>query len=209
MVSGVRSGGAGRPEYVRHRILAAAEHLVRTQGRTKTTVADIAQACSMSPSNVYRFFESKKAIAEAVADVEFCRQMEAALRIVKAKVSARGKMKALIVEMHRAARRRFVYETRMHELIKDAMAGQWPVAVLHWKKVHSICQGLIQQGLSEGLFQRQSVIGGATCTLNSVIALSHPQMVAEYSGTDASADAELMAEFIVGALGTDVGVTDD
>src|SRR5216684_4160021 len=51
----------------RERILVVAEHLFREIGYQKTTVADIAKVLRMSPANVYRFFDSKKAIHEGVA----------------------------------------------------------------------------------------------------------------------------------------------
>ena len=44
-----------------------AERLFREIGYQKTTVADIAKVLRMSPANVYRFFNSKKAIHQAVA----------------------------------------------------------------------------------------------------------------------------------------------
>src|SRR5271166_4194748 len=50
----------------RVRILKEAERLFRHYGYSKTTVADIADACAMSSANVYRFFASKSAIVEAI-----------------------------------------------------------------------------------------------------------------------------------------------
>ena len=52
---------------VRERILVTAERLFREIGYQKTTVADIAKTLRMSPANVYRFFDSKKAINAGVA----------------------------------------------------------------------------------------------------------------------------------------------
>ena len=46
---------------------AVAERLFREIGYQKTTVADIAKVLKMSPANVYRFFDSKKAIHQGVA----------------------------------------------------------------------------------------------------------------------------------------------
>jgi AcrR family transcriptional regulator len=51
----------------RERILVVAERLFRQFGYQKTTVADIAKELRMSPANVYRFFDSKKAINAGVA----------------------------------------------------------------------------------------------------------------------------------------------
>src|SRR5207237_7146542 len=49
------------------RFHVVAEPLYRQIGYQKTTVADIAKELRMSPANVYRFFDSKKAIHEGVA----------------------------------------------------------------------------------------------------------------------------------------------
>ena len=54
----------------RERILVVAERLFRQIGYQKTTVADIAKELHMSPANVYRFFDSKKAIHEGVAQIK-------------------------------------------------------------------------------------------------------------------------------------------
>jgi len=55
----------------RDRILEVAERLFRQIGYQKTTVGDVAKELRMSPANVYRFFESKKASHEAVAQGRF------------------------------------------------------------------------------------------------------------------------------------------
>ena len=48
----------------RDRIVEAAARSFQDIGYQKTTVADIARTLKMSPANVYRFFESKKAIKD-------------------------------------------------------------------------------------------------------------------------------------------------
>ena len=64
----------------RERILVVAERLFREIGYQKTTVADIAKVLRMSPANVYRFFDSKKAIHEGVARMLMGEVEEAAQR---------------------------------------------------------------------------------------------------------------------------------
>ena len=79
----------------RERILVVAERLFREIGYQKTTVADIAKVLRMSPANVYRFFDSKKAIHEGVArglmgEVEDAAQAIAAKRGPAASAPARA-----------------------------------------------------------------------------------------------------------------------
>ena len=51
----------------RDRILHAAMTRIMHYGYGKTTMAEIAADCDMSPGNIYRFFEAKIDIAEAMA----------------------------------------------------------------------------------------------------------------------------------------------
>lgn len=54
-------------ELVSERILDAARKHFAHYGYSKTTMADIADQCDMSPGNIYRFFPGKLDIAEAIA----------------------------------------------------------------------------------------------------------------------------------------------
>ena len=51
----------------RTRIMDAAEQIIQDKGAISFTMTDLATAVGMSPSNLYRFFESKDALAEAMA----------------------------------------------------------------------------------------------------------------------------------------------
>ena len=52
---------------MRSRIIAAADQMIQERGAISFTMTDLASAVGMSPSNLYRFFESKDALAEAMA----------------------------------------------------------------------------------------------------------------------------------------------
>ena len=67
----------------RDRILEAAINRIKHYGYGKTTMAEIAADCAMSPGNIYRFFEAKIDIAEAIArnhDAEMQTRMAAVAR---------------------------------------------------------------------------------------------------------------------------------
>jgi len=51
----------------RARIIDAADHMIQEKGAISFTMTDLAAAVGMSPANLYRFFESKDALAEAMA----------------------------------------------------------------------------------------------------------------------------------------------
>ncbi len=54
---------AGRAE-----LLEVVDDLIRKRGAVDISMSDLAAAAGMSPSNLYRFFDSKEALLEAVAE---------------------------------------------------------------------------------------------------------------------------------------------
>ena len=72
---------------VREQIIEAAKKRFWHYGYAKTTMAEVAADCSMSPGNLYRFFPGKLDIAEAIATAEF----EHHHQEVRAAVGAPGK----------------------------------------------------------------------------------------------------------------------
>lgn len=67
----------------RERILHAAMTRIKHYGYGKTTMAEIAADCGMSPGNIYRFFEAKIDIAEAMARRHYAEQQLANAAIAR------------------------------------------------------------------------------------------------------------------------------
>ena len=86
---------------VRERILVTAERLFREIGYQKTTVADIAKTLRMSPANVYRFFDSKKAINAGVARRLMGQVEQASQAIAKAPGSPTQRLRELLTSISR------------------------------------------------------------------------------------------------------------
>src|SRR5215468_4607114 len=111
----------------RERILVVAERLFRQLGYQKTTVADIAKELRMSPANVYRFFDSKKAINEGVARNLMGGVEEAAKKIAAAPGPAAARLRELMTTIHRMNSERYVGDTKLHEMVEIAMEESWQV----------------------------------------------------------------------------------
>src|SRR5579864_6027606 len=92
----------------RERILAVAERLFREIGYQKTTVADIAKVLRMSPANVYRYFDSKKAIHEGVARRLMGEVEIEAESIANKPGPAADRMRELLTTVHRVNSERYV-----------------------------------------------------------------------------------------------------
>lgn len=69
----------------RERILQAAMARIKHYGYGKTTMAEIAADCAMSPGNIYRFFEAKIDLAEAMARKHYADQFQDLSKIIRRK----------------------------------------------------------------------------------------------------------------------------
>src|ERR1700732_2646656 len=125
------------------RILVVAERLFRQIGYQKTTVADIAKELRMSPANVYRFFDSKKAIHEGVARSLMGAVEVEAQRSADMPGPAVPRLRDLLTTVHRMNCERYVGDSKLHEMVEIAMEESWEVGVAH---VHRItgCIGAVR-----------------------------------------------------------------
>jgi AcrR family transcriptional regulator len=184
----------------RERILVVAERLFRQLGYQKTTVADIAKELRMSPANVYRFFDSKKAIIESVAR-GLMGEVEDAARAVLAKPGpAAARLRELLTTVHRMNSERYVGDAKLHEMVEIAMEESWEVCVSHIECITTVIGGVIAQGVASGEFHVADVPLAALCTCTSMVAYFHPQMIAQ-ARDKPKPTIDQMVDFVLAGLG--------
>lgn len=112
--SGDRDTHMAEKESVRELIVEAAKKRFSHFGYGKTTMAEVATDCSMSPGNLYRFFPGKLDIAEAIAREDYEKHLEVMRRIALAPAKdARQRLHDLLFEELRRT---------YHKLEKDPRA---------------------------------------------------------------------------------------
>lgn len=81
-------------EAVRLRLLETVDDMVRERGSADISMTELASAAGMSPSNLYRFFENKEALMEAVAEKWFSAKIRIMEDVTASDLTARDKMLA-------------------------------------------------------------------------------------------------------------------
>jgi AcrR family transcriptional regulator len=183
----------------RERILVVAERLFRQIGYQKTTVADIAKELRMSPANVYRFFESKKAIHEAVARSLMGEVEEAANAIVVRPGPAAVRLRELMTSIHRMNSERYVGDSKLHEMVEIAMEESWEVCVAHMQTITESIAGVIGQGVASGEFDARDVPLAAMCACTAMMRFFHPQMIAQAMNKPGPS-IDQMVDFVLAGL---------
>ncbi|MEA1831513.1 TetR family transcriptional regulator [Methylobacterium durans] len=185
---------------LRSRILTIAERLFRDMGYRKTTVADIAAALRMSPGNVYRFFPSKKALNEAVAE-RLLRQIEAELgRIVsESGVPARERLRQFLRTTQAMSAGQFTANRRMHDMVEVAMAESWEVIRAHIDRVEDLLAALVADGVHGGEFRVADPRAAARCVQTAIVRFCHPALIAQCAEREQPTIDE-MTDFLLTAL---------
>ncbi|KQT26911.1 MAG: TetR/AcrR family transcriptional regulator [Bradyrhizobium sp.] len=183
----------------RDRILEVAERLFRQIGYQKTTVGDIAKELRMSPANVYRFFESKKAIHQAVARSLMGEVELEAQRIVAKPGPVRERFRELLTTIHRMNTERYVGDNKLHEMVEIAMQEDWQVCVNHMECIAGVVGQMIAQGVASGEFEAPDLQLAALCSCTAMMRFFHPQMIAQCA-TKPGPTIDQMIDFVITGL---------
>jgi len=184
---------------MRRRILVVAERLFRQIGYQKTTVADIAKVLQMSPANVYRFFDSKKAIHKGVARHLMGEVEQAAENIAAADGPAAKRLRDLLGTIHRMNRERYVGDEKLHEMVAIAMEENWDVCINHMEHILAAIGQVVAQGAASGEFDAPDVPLAAGCTCTAMVRFFHPQMIAQ-SFDNEGPTLDQMVDFVLAGL---------
>ena len=183
----------------RERILVVAERLFRQLGYQKTTVADIAKELRMSPANVYRFFDSKKAINEGVARVLMGEVEDVAAAIANKPGPAASRLRELMKNINRMNSERYVGDSKLHEMVAIAMEESWDVCVAHMELITVTIGEVIAQGAASGEFEVADLPLASMCACTAMMRFFHPQMIAQCA-TKPGPTIDQMIDFVIAGL---------
>jgi AcrR family transcriptional regulator len=183
---------------MRSRILEVAVRLYRRLGHSKTTVIDIAHEISMSPANCYRFFRSKQAIKEAAVGKLLERVIVAAVDAARSEGSATVRLQAVLQEVERLHRSRFMQDKNLHDLVATAMRENWTSVRPYSEGMESVVAQVIADGQADGEFRNGDSMTAARCVLAATTFYTNPTLIG--AGASYRPTAGQMLEFCVKGL---------
>ena len=158
----------------RQSIVDTAERFFRDIGYQKTTVADIAKSLRMSPANVYRFFDSKKSINEAVL-ARFKGELEESLSVIIAEPRPAGaRLRDMLLTSHRINQARFADQQRMQEMVCAAMEESWDAILGHIERFDALLSRVVAEGVATGEFRAIDPVAATQCIRTAMMRFQHP-----------------------------------
>jgi AcrR family transcriptional regulator len=191
-----------KPDDTRERIMETAETLFRRLGFAKTAVADIASELRMSPANIYRFFDSKNAIVEAICRRCLSAVEEKAWAVARSKAPAAQRMERLILEILAYHKENLVTEHRVNELVLAAMEHSWATIHTHKDAIRNVVELILRDGIDVGEFEAMDPRETAELIMRSVVPFTNPLVVGQCleEGEDLEAQARASVRFLLRAI---------
>jgi AcrR family transcriptional regulator len=196
------SGQRGPMDHeMRGQIVHAANEHFRLYGYRKTSVADLAKAIGVSSAYVYRFFDSKQAIGEAI-----CAEVLGKIGTELAEIAAREGSAAqrLRSYMHAAmalSYELFVNERRLQEVVVEAVQQNWCPAHGHWNSMRQTAQRIVEGGRLVGEFERKTPIDEVSHAISdALLSFTHPVLIEHRSREELEAGVVAVGSLILRSL---------
>jgi AcrR family transcriptional regulator len=184
----------------REQILDAANTHFRTYGYAKTTVADLAKAIGLSPAYVYKFFESKQAIGEAVVR-QLLGGIAAEVReIVASPKPAATRLRLVFVAVARRGAEAICNDRKAHELAVTACSEQWEAVRDHQATLLSVIRNLVAEGRELGEFERKTPIAETSQAILHTLKLFSYPLFLEQNIDEPEDKAECVANLVLRSL---------
>lgn len=195
------SGRRGPAEHERRaQIIAAADEHFRRYGYDKTTVADIARAIGLSSAYIYKFFDSKQAVGEAVCHLCLGKIASELAIIAADDKPAVDRIRRLYKSLTAQGVELLFNERKLHDIVAAAIDGRWPVIKDHEKALLALIQQIVTDGREAGEFERKTPID-ETCRaiLQTMQPFLHPVML-EQNFDDVDENATIVANLVLRSL---------
>ncbi|MEQ1889837.1 MAG: TetR/AcrR family transcriptional regulator [Alphaproteobacteria bacterium] len=162
---------------IRTKIIGAAYKLIARYGYGKTTMADLAEACGMSPGNLYRYFPGKLDIAEQLAQHAFDEE-EAALREVVRKpgLSASEKLKLFFCTQLRVTHSKLNEDSKIFEIAQIITRERPLLANQNLARVRALIAEILAAGNAAGEFDIPDVVSAAEMIQCATMKFHYPQL---------------------------------
>ncbi|MFT5112583.1 MAG: AcrR family transcriptional regulator [Parasphingorhabdus sp.] len=189
-------------EQVREDILAAASQRFQTYGYGKTTMAEIAKDCSMSASNLYRYFENKHDIGAALASHCLGSQLEALNLVVESTEisSSAEKLKQFVLSLLHHTHHHWSTLPKMSELVDDICAQRRDILLLHMENKQLLLRKLLVEGQQTDEFVFDDIEATVDSIMSATLVFDMPHFMSFHSLSEFELKAENLTNLMVSGL---------
>ena len=141
---------------VRDQIVKAAHDYFAHYGYDKTTVADLAREIGFSKAYIYRFFESKQGIGEAICGDCLDQLFNQVREAVGQGQNATDKLRRFAKTVTTAGVELFFSDRKLYEIAAHASSEKWASAQAYTERLQRLLEDILKEGRGSGEFERKT-----------------------------------------------------
>jgi len=141
---------------VREQIVEAAEEHFSRYGYEKTTVSDLAKTIGFSKAYIYKFFDSKQAIGEAICSKTLSAIVTAVEEAVAGAPTSTERFRRMFKALTATSVSLFFNDRKLYDIAASSAAEGWPSARGYAQRIRQILMDIVREGRETGEFERKT-----------------------------------------------------
>lgn len=195
------SGQRGPADHKRRQqILQAAQEHFRLYGYRKTTLADIAKSIDLSTAYIYKFFDSKQAIGEAMCWHCLSAVVSQIEESIAATTSPVEKLRRIFSGLERIAWQLLAEEKKIYELVRASFEERWESVDRFQGAILEMVRKVVIQGRESGEFERKTPLDETSRAIARMTELFYQPSLREQAGKSQEEEAVAVANVAIRSL---------
>ncbi|MGW8461934.1 TetR/AcrR family transcriptional regulator [Pseudomonas sp. GL-B-19] len=142
---------------IRDQIVAAANEHFSQYGYGKTTVSDLAKAIGFSKAYIYKFFESKQAIGNAICTNCLTEIVAAVEQAINAEgISPTERFRRLVKTLIATGVSLFFNDRKLYDIAAFSASERWPSSQVYDAQIKNFVLQIVREGRELGEFERKT-----------------------------------------------------
>jgi AcrR family transcriptional regulator len=154
---------------VRDQIVEAAREHFRRYGYAKTTVSDVAKAIGFSKAYVYKFFDSKQAIGEAISAKTLSAVIASVEEAARGAATPTERFRRMFKVLVTTNVSLFFNDRKLYDVAAFAAGEQWPSARAYCDRVKQLVAEVVREGRESGEFERKTPLDETVAAIDLVM----------------------------------------
>lgn len=160
-------------------ILESAKTQVRRFGESKTNVLDVARGLGVSHAALYRFYRSKSAMMDAIVQEAMDDETRLEAEHVEADGPPAERLTAMLLDLHRHKRERFVGDREIHDLYRRIVVERSDMIAAYADRITALIARLIEKAVLSGEWKVDNISVAAGVVRDAAMSYVHPAFVGQ------------------------------
>ena len=185
---------------VREQIVEAAREHFSRYGYEKTTVSDLAKSIRFSKAYIYKFFDSKQAIGEAICSKTLSGIVATVEEAVTGALTPTDKFRRMFKVLVTTSVSLFFNDRKLYDIAAHAAGEQWPPVRAYRERITQMLTEIVREGRESGEFERKTPLDETVHAIDLVVQPYVNPLLLQYNLDDAEEAPVQLSNLVLRSL---------